>query len=168
MRGLPGTLALLCAAALLGAPVAAAQAPVAGVEAAPTRDEYRLRVEKICKRDSERGKKILRGARGRINNGKLAAAGRQFLRVSRAFGGAVRQIVKVSRPPNDDVRLRKWHKFLRILRTRLREVGQTLLGGNRIKVNHATIRAERTGNAANNVSFPFEFRYCRFTRSRFG
>jgi hypothetical protein len=167
MRGLPGILALLSAAALLGAPVAAAQAPVAAAEAGPTRDEYRVRVERICERDSERGKRILKGAQGRIKRGKLKPAGRQFLRVSRAFGGAVRQIVKVPRPPADDARLRKWHGFLRILRTRLREIGRALLGGDRVKVNHATIRAERTGNAANNVSFPFEFKYCRFTRSRF-
>lgn len=157
---------MLCALALLGAPVAGAQVPVAPV-AGPTMDEYRLRVEKICKRDSERGKRILAGAQQRINKGRLRPAGRQFLRVSRAFGAAVRQIVKVPRPPAEDARLRKWHRFLRILRTRLAEVGKALLGGNRIKVNHATIRAERTGNAANNVSFPFEFRYCRFTRSRF-
>lgn len=166
MRGLPGIFALLCALALLGAPVAAAQASVAP-EAGPTRDQYRVRVERICKRDSERGKRILAGAQRRINKGRFKPAGRQFLRVSRAFGAAVRQIVRVPRPPADDARLRKWHRFLRILRKRLREVGKAMLGGNRIKVNHATIRAERTGNAANNVSFPFKFKYCRFTRSRF-
>jgi hypothetical protein len=166
MRGLLGIFALLCAPALLGAPVASALAPVAP-EAGPTRDEYRVRVEKICKRDSERGKRILKGAQGRISKGRLKPAGRQFIRVSRAFGAAVRQIVQVPRPPADDARLRKWHKFLRILRNRLSEVGKTLLGGDRVEVNHATIRAEKTGNAANNVSFPFEFEYCRFTRSRF-
>lgn len=166
MRGLLGTFALLCALALLAAPVAAAQVPVAPATG-PSLDEYRMRVEQICKRDSERGKRILKGAQGRINKGRFKPAGRQFIRVSRAFGGAVRQIVRVPRPPADDARLRKWHKFLRILRTRLSEVGKTLLGGNRVKINHATIRAERTANAANNVSFPFEFKYCRFTRSRF-
>lgn len=166
MRGLLGTFALLCALALLAAPVASAQTPVAPA-AGPSLDEYRMRVEKICKRDSERGKRILRGAQQRINKGRFKPAGRQFIRVSRAFGGAVRQIVRVPRPPADDARLRKWHKFLRILRTRLSEVGKTLLGGDRVKINHATIRAERSANAANNVSFPFEFKYCRFTRSRF-
>jgi len=166
MKGLLGKFALLCALTLLAAPVAAAQAP-AGPVAGPTRDEYRVRVEKICKRDSDRGSRILAGAQQRIRKGKLAPAGRQFLRASRAFGSSVRQIVRVPRPPADDARLRKWHRFLRILRGRLSEVGKALLGGNRIKVNHATIKAERTGNAANNVSFPFEFEYCRFTRSRF-
>lgn len=166
MKGPLGILALLCAAALAAAPAAGAQAPVAP-EAGPTRDEYRVRVEKICKRDSERGKRILKGAQQRINKGDFTPAGKQFLRASGAFGGAVGQIGEVARPPADDARLRKWIGFLHILRSRLREVGQALLGGDRIKINHATIRAERTGNAANNVSFPFEFKYCRFTRSRF-
>lgn len=166
MKGLLGTLALVCAAALLVAAPAGAQAPVLPT-AGPTLDEYRLRVEKICKRDSERGKRILAGAQGRINKGRFKPAGRQFLRASRAFGVSVRQIVQVPRPPADDARLRKWQKFLRILRGRLSEIGKALLGGNRVKINHATIRAERSGNAANNVSFPFEFEYCRFTRSRF-
>jgi hypothetical protein len=166
MKGSIGILALVCAVGLLAAPVAAAQAP-AGAQAGPTMDEYRVRVEQICKHDSERGSRILSGAQQRIRKGKFKPAGRQFIRVSRAFGGAAGQINRVPRPASDDARLRKWIKFLGILRMRLSEVGKTLLGGNRIKINHATIRAERTANAANNVSFPFEFEYCRFTRSRF-
>ena len=163
MKGSPGTLALVCAVALVAAPAAGAQALDGGLAL----DGYRERVERICKSDTERSKRILAGAQQRLRKGKLAPAGRQFLRVSQAFGGAIRQIVKVPRPPADDVRLRKWSKFLRILMGRLRELGKVLVEERRVKANHASIRAERSGNAANNVSFPYEFTYCRITRSRF-
>ena len=99
---------------------------------------------------------------------KLAPAGRQFLRVSEAFGEAIKQIVAVPRPLADEERLQKWFKFLRILKMRLRVLGKTLIDGDRLKATHASIKAERTGNAANNVSFVFGFHYCRITRSRFG
>lgn len=41
------------------------------------------------------------------------------------------------------------------------------LENNRIKATPESIRVQRSGNAANNVSSVFEFRYCRITPSRF-
>lgn len=160
MKGPLGTLAVIVVTMLAVVPVAH------GVE--QTRESYVERVEPICKRDTLRSKRILRGAQRRIKRQKLALAGRQFLRVSRTFGRAIRQIVRVPRPPADDARLRKWFKFLRLLQTRLRVLGKTLIRGDRVRATHASIKAERTGNAANNVGFVFGFRYCRINRSRFG
>lgn len=132
-----------------------------------TRDAYRERAERICKRDTLRSKRILRGAQQRIKRQKLVPAGRQFTRASRTFGKAVGQLVRVPRPPADAARLKKWFKFLRIVQMRLRVFGKWLKEGNRIKATHASIHLERSANAANNVSFVFEFDYCRLTRSRF-
>ena len=47
------------------------------------------------------------------------------------------------------------------------KLGQALKRSERLKATHATIQLERSANAANNVSFAFQFRYCRLSRSRF-
>ena len=153
------TLAAIVVAMLVFAP------PAPGEE--QTRAGYVAQVEPICERDTLRSRRVLRGAQRRIKKQRLAPAGRQFLRVSKTFGGAIRRIARVPRPPADAARLRKWLKFLRIVRFRLRRLGKTLLEGERIKSTHASIHLERSANAANNVGFVFEFTYCRLTRSHF-
>jgi len=160
MKATLGTLAAALVATLAVVPLAH------GVE--PTRDSYRERVEPICKRDTLRSRRILRGAQQRIRTQKLVPAGRQFIRASSTFGRAVGQLVRVPRPPADAARLKKWFKFLRIVQMRLRILGKRLVEEERIKATHASINLERSANAANNVSFVFEFDYCRLTRSRFG
>lgn len=159
MKGKLGTIAAALAAMLAVAPLAH------GAEI--TRDAYRERAERICKRDTLRGKRILRGAQQRIRNQKLVPAGRQFVRVSRTFGRSVGQLVRIPRPPADAARLKKWLKFLRIVQMRLRVFGKRLKEKERVRATHASIHLERSANAANNVGFVFEFDYCRLTRSRF-
>jgi hypothetical protein len=39
--------------------------------------------------------------------------------------------------------------------------------GDKILAAHEGIRVERSGNAANNVGFVFEFHYCHITPGRF-
>lgn len=160
MRGRVCTVASLLAAML----VVAAGAPAAE---GPTRDEYRAQVEPICEQNTLANKRILKGVRGKVRQGKLGAAGGQFIRASEAFGATVREIAAVPRPPADDARLVKWFGFLKIIKTHLRHLGKALKEEDRIKATHESIRVERSGNAANNVSFVFEFRYCRITPSRF-
>jgi hypothetical protein len=139
----------------------------AGADEGPTRDEYRAQVEPICQANTEANKRILRNVRPKVRNGRLHAAGHQFIRASEAFGATVREIAAVPRPPADDERLVKWFGFLKIIRANLRHVGTALLDDDRIRASHEAIRVERSGNAANNVSFVFEFTYCRITPSRF-
>lgn len=160
MRATLGTIAALLLATLVVAPLAPG--------ATQTRDTYRERVEPICKRDTLRSKRILKGAQRRIRKQKLVPAGRQFIRVSRTFGQAVGRIAHVPRPAADVTRLGKWVRFLRIVQKRLRFFGKRLIEGDRVKATHASIHLERSANAANNVSFVYEFDYCRITRSRFG
>jgi hypothetical protein len=136
-------------------------------EEGPTREEYVAQVEPICQRNTVDNERILRGAKDRIKQDKLTAAGGQFIRASEAFGKTVRQLVAVPRPPADDARLMKWFHFLGIVKTNLRNVGKSLREGNKIKATHDSIRAERSGNAANNVSIVYGFHYCRLSASRF-
>ena len=160
MKRTPGTLASLVVAAL-------AVAATADAADEPTREGYVARVELICKANTLANERILKGTRVKIRRGKLASAGRQVIRVSTVFAATVRRIAAVSRPPADDARLRKWLRFLGIVRTNLRKVGKAFKEGDRIRAIHESIRVERSGNAANNVGFVFGFRYCRMSRSRF-
>ena len=160
MRGLPATLLMLLLASV-------AVAAAASGEEVPTREQYVAAVEPICERNIAVSQRILKGVRGKIRRKEFDRAGAQFIRVSEAFGDTVRELVAVARPPADDARLLKWFRFLRIVRSHLRNVGKSLKAGDEIKATHDRIRAERSSNAANNVSFVFGFRYCRLTRSRF-
>lgn len=156
---------LLTAASVIAATLVVAA--VAHAAEGPTRDEYSAQVEPICEANTLANKRILKNVRVRARNGKLTAAGRQFIRASEAFGATVGEIAAVPRPPADDARLVKWFGFLKIVKTNLRHLGKALLEGDRIKATHESIRVERSSNAANNVSFVFGFRYCRITPSRF-
>ena len=151
------------------AAVIVAMLSVAGAALAeePTRESYVAAVEPICQRDREAGERILGGTRDKIKDGKLAVAGRQLIRASERFGTTIREIVAVPRPAVDETKLQKWFGFLRIVKERLRKTGKFYKEGKRLEATHESIRAEKSGNAANNVSFAFHFRYCRLSRSRF-
>jgi hypothetical protein len=159
MRVMPGILAATAAATLV--------AGAAFADEGPTRAEYVAQVEPICEKNTEANKRILKGTRSKVKQGKMPAAGGQFIRASEAFGKTVQRLVAVPRPPADDARLLKWFRFLRIVKTNLRKVGVALKKENRVLANHEAIRAERSANAANNVGAVFSFRYCKLTPSRF-
>lgn len=160
-RALQLTAALVIVGALSGAPAAGAD------ETAPSREEYVAKIEPICQANSAANQRILKNVRDKVRAGKLTTAGNQFIRASDAFGSTLGEISAVPRPPADDARLVKWFGFLKIIKTNLRQVGKALLEGDKIKATHETVRLERSGNAANNVGFVFEFHYCRVTPSRF-
>lgn len=142
-------------------------ATLADADEGPTREEYVAAVEPICMQDTLATKRILGGAQDKIRAGKLESAAGQFIRASETFGDTIREIAAVPRPAADDARLLKWFRFLKIVRSHLRNIGKALKEGNEIKATHDRIRAERSGNAANNVGFVFGFRYCRLTPSRY-
>jgi hypothetical protein len=160
MRRFLGTSLALVAVLAVGVPCAH------GAEE-QTREGFIAQAEPICERNTDLVRRILSGARERIDDDRLAPAGLQFIRASAAFGDAIQEIAALPRPPADDARLLKWFKFLRIVKTRLRDIGKALKEENRIRAEHESIRAERSGNAANNVAFVFEFRSCRISRSQF-
>jgi membrane-bound lytic murein transglycosylase B len=160
MRGTLRTALAIAAAMLLVAGTAHAEGP-------PDRAEYVSQVEPICQANTEANETILRNVRKKVRSGRLKEAGRQFIHASAAFGSAVDKITAVPRPPADEERLLKWFKFLRIVQTDLGKVGKSLKAGDRIQATHETIRVERSANAANNVSYVFEFHYCHLTQSRF-
>jgi hypothetical protein len=160
-RVLPITIAFVIATFLVAAAARAEES------ASPTRAEYVSQVEPICEANTIANKRILKNVRQKAKAGKLGAAGAQFIHASAAFGTTVDKISEVPRPPADDERLLRWFKFLRIVQGNLHKLGAALKAGEKIKATHESIRVERSANAANNVSFVFEFHYCRITPSRF-
>ncbi len=164
MKGVRTLVVAVATVALLGT------APLAHAEEEPTRDQFREAVEPICQANTVANKRILKNAQKRARSPKRAQmrrAGRQFIHASAVFGKTVGKLARVPRPAGDDPRLRKWFKQLRIVQSKLRKLGVALKQGNRIRAAHEQIRVERASNASNNVSFVFEFRYCRLNRSRF-
>jgi hypothetical protein len=147
--------------------VGIAGASAVTLPAEPTRDEYVAAVEPICEANTEANTRILKGARGKVKKGKLRPAGAQFTRASAAFAKTIKQIKAVPRPPADDARLVKWFGFLETVKVNIGKIGKALKEGERVKANHEAIRAERSANAANNVSSAFPFKYCKLTPSRF-
>jgi hypothetical protein len=162
MRGTLRIAVSIAAATLLLAASASAEA-----ETPPSRAEYVEQVEPICEANTIANKRILKDVRKKVKEGKLDAAGAQFIHASAAFGATVGKLSEVPRPPADDERLLKWFKFLGIVKTNLRKLGVALKADEKIKASHESIRVARSSNAANNVGFVFEFHYCRIAPSRF-
>jgi hypothetical protein len=155
----------LVTAACLIAAVSASAAIAPGT--IPTRAEYVAEVEPICQQNTDSNKPILKSARKKVNAKNLKGAGSDFFKVSANFGKALTAIEAVPRPTEDAPRLEKWFKFLKIVKTNLRKVGKALKEENKVKASHEKIRAERSSNAANNVSFVFGFTSCRLTPAQF-
>lgn len=160
-----GTLRLAVSIAAVTLLVAAGARAEEGV---PSRAEYVAQVDPICEANTVANRRILKDVREKARDeGRMKEAGAQFIHASAAFGATVDRIAAVPRPPADDARLLKWFGQLRIVQANLRKLGKALKEGDKIKAAHESIRVERSGNAANNVGFVFEFRYCRITPSRF-
>jgi hypothetical protein len=129
-----------------------------------TRQSYAAQVEPICKANRTVNERIMEGAKERIANDELTFAGRQFIRASASIAGLADQLAKVPPPPADTRRMTRWVKFIRLLKTRLRNVGKYFKEGLEIKATHESILAERAGLSANNITVVMPFRYCRFNR----
>ena len=160
MRRTPTTAVLILAAMLVAAVAAWA-------DEGPTREEYVATIDPICQTNVNANKKILDGVGATVNAGKLNVAAAKFTRVASNFGKTIETIEKIPRPAADSPRLEKWFKFLRIVQTNLAKVGKALREENKIRASHEKIRAERSSNAANNVSFVFGFRYCNLRPGQF-
>lgn len=164
MKGPMTTAALVIAATLLAAVSASAEIAPGTI---PSRAEYVAVVDPICQKNTDANKPILKAARKKVNAKNLKGAGSDFFKVSANFGKALKSIEAVPRPAEDSARLEKWFKFLKIVQTNLRMVGKALKEENKVKAAHEKIRAERSSNAANNVSFVFGFSACRLTPAQF-
>jgi hypothetical protein len=129
-----------------------------------TRESYKAVVEPVCQANRDANERIMDGAQKRINRREFTAVGKQFIRVSTSFGGLIPRIAAVPPPVGDEHRVERWLEQMRLLKSRLRNVGKYYKEGEDIKAAHESALAQRSGIAANNISIVFKVRYCRFGR----
>jgi hypothetical protein len=161
MKLMLGTTAAVLVAMLGVAPVSHGATPEGEEQ---TRQSYTALVEPICKANRAANERIMDGVRKRISDDELVVAGKQFIRGSASVGGLADQLEKVAPPPADTRRINRWIHFIRLLKTRMRNVGKYFKEGLEIKATHESILAERSGVSANNLMVVFPLRYCRFSR----
>jgi hypothetical protein len=129
-----------------------------------TRESYAAQVEPICKANREANERIMDGVRERIADDEFRRVSGQFIRLSASVAGMADRLEKVPPPPADERRINRWIHFIRLLKTRTRNVGKYYREGLEIKGTHESILAERSGVSANNLMVVFPLRYCRFSR----
>jgi len=153
-----GIVAVLVVGALCAAPAAAEE---------PTRAEYRAAVEPICKVNTKANENILAGVEGKVKQGKLKQAGRQFTRAATALKGTLRQLKAVPKPPADVARLTEWLQRVEKQQSLLKEIGQALIAENRRRAETLSVKLVSGARNTNAIVVSFGFNYCRFETSDF-
>jgi hypothetical protein len=141
-------------------------APVARAEEV-TRGSYKEAVEPICKANTEANKRILKGVRKEVKEGKLKAAGRQFAKAGAALKRTHAELKAVPQPPEDKTKLSKWLSLIGTEVTLFQKAATQLKAENKTGAQATVIRLQHNANQANNQVIPFEFHYCRFEPSKF-
>lgn len=162
IRPLAAVLAAMALALGLAAPVLAAEEGEA-----PTRVEYVVQLERICKPRSEATARAVRGVRADVRAERLALAGRKFARARRIFAATVAAIAKVPRPADDRPTLRRWFGALGREQTYLGRMVRTLRRDNVAGFQRVSAQFIHEGNRANNAVVSFGFDYCSFKPTRF-
>jgi hypothetical protein len=157
MSSLPKLALALVVALLVAVPVALAD----------ERDEYREKVEPICKANTEANKRILKGVKGQVQKDQLVPAGGRFIRAAGALGKAVTQIAQVPQPPADAPKLTKWIGYLKSEKTFLQQIGQALKAENKFRAQKLAVKLNDNNTDANNTVLSFDFNECRIDSSRF-
>jgi hypothetical protein len=152
--------AMLCLAALATAPAALAAEE-------PTRAEYKADVEPICKANTRANENILAGVKGKVKQGKLKPAGRQFTRASTALKGTLRQLKAVAKPPADEERLTEWLQRVGKQQILLKEIGEALIDEKRRRAETLSVKLVSGARLTNAIVVSFGFNYCRFETSDF-
>ena len=134
----------------------------------PTRHEYVQGLETICKPDALATQRAMKGARGDVQAERLRVAAAKFGKAASIFGGTVKKIAVVTRPPEDRERLRKWFGYLNQQERYLVKITAKLRAEKAIEAQRLTARFIHNGNLANNVVLAFGFEYCSFKFSRYG
>lgn len=153
--------------ALAAAVVLLASASLALAAEEVTRAEYKARVEPICKVNTKANESILAGVRGKVQQGKLGPAGRQFTRASTALKKTLRQLRAVPKPPADEERLTEWLQRVGDQATLLQKIGQALIAQNRHRAETLSVKLISGARLTNAIVVSFGFNYCRFEPSKY-
>jgi hypothetical protein len=132
-----------------------------------TRDSYKAEVEPICRTNTKANERILKGVRQEVKRGKLALAGKRFLRAGAALRRAYRQIRAVPQPYADQAKLGKWLGYVKQEAGLFRTGGKALKAGNKGKAQTIVVKLTHTANLANGQVLSFGFRYCKLNPAKF-
>ena len=132
-----------------------------------TRESYKEQVEPICKVNGEANKRILKGVRKLVKQGKLKAAGVKFAKAGTALNKAHGELAVVPQPPEDEAKLTKWLGKIKTEVTLFKKTAAKLKAGNKNGAQTLVIKLQHNATVANNLVLGFEFHYCRFEPSKF-
>jgi len=154
-----GALALIVIGAALFAQAALA--------AEVSREEYVKSAEPICKANTEANKRIFKGAKEEVKEGKLKAASSHFFKAKQALAKTVSQLGALPEPTQDEAKLQKWIGYLGAERDLLGKIATALRHEDKAAAQQLSVRLNRNSNLANNTVLAFGFDYCRIDPSRF-
>jgi len=132
-----------------------------------SRDEYVQSAEPICKANTEANKRIFKGAKDQVKEGKLKAASAHFFKAKRALAKTVRQLTHLPEPTTDEAKLKKWLGYLGTERDLLGRIATALAHEDKAAAQELSVRLNRNSNLANNTVLAFGFDYCRIDPGRF-
>lgn len=164
----PAFFGILAIAVLTAVALAAASPAVAGAEEPPDRDGYVTELEGICKPRALATQRAMKGARADMSAERFVVAATKFAAADRIFGGTVKRISAVPRPPDDVARLRKWFGYLNRQQDYLGRIVAELRADRGVPAQRLVSRFIHNGNLANEVVLAFGFEYCAFKFSRYG
>ena len=132
-----------------------------------TRDEYKARVEPICKKNSEANDRILKTVRKEVKEDKLKTAGAKFIKASNALNKTYNELKAVEQPAEDTAKLTKWLGYVKTEADLFRSAGKALKAGNKSKAQKFVNQLTSNANKANATVLSFGFRYCKFEPSKY-
>jgi len=152
------------ALSLTGVLLLAIAAPAA---MALTRDEYKAKVEPICKKNSEANDKILKTVRKEVKENKLKPAGAKFIKASNALTATYNELKAVEQPAEDAAKLTKWLSYVKTEADLFKSGGKALKAGNKKKAQKFVNKLNSNANKANSTVLAFSFKYCKFEPSKY-
>jgi hypothetical protein len=152
------------ALSLTGVLLLAIAAPAA---MALTRDEYKAKVEPICKKNSDANDKILKTVRKEVKEDKLKTAGAKFLKASAALKRTYNELKAVEQPAEDAAKLTKWLSYVKTEAELFKSGGKALKAGNKKKAQKFVNQLNSNANKANSTVLAFGFKYCKFEPSKY-
>lgn len=132
-----------------------------------TRDEYKAKVEPICKKNSEANDKILKTVRKEVKEDKLKTAGAKFIKASNALNTTYNELKAVEQPAEDAAKLTKWLGYVKTEADLFKSAGTALKAGNKSKAQQFVNKLTQNANKANSEVLAFNFRYCKFEPSKY-
>jgi hypothetical protein len=135
--------------------------------AAVSTDEYKEKVEPICKTNKEASDKYLKGVRQLVKNDKLKQASERFTKAANALEKAQKQLALVEQPAESTTKLTKWLKGVKEEVGLMRTIAAKFKAGNKGKASSLVVKLTHNANTTNNLVLSFGFNYCKIDPSKY-